>query len=164
MSPWPCGERVKGPAQALVGLSLARRLRGRDVRHIQCHFAHAATTIGMYTAAQLGVPFSFTGHANDLFQRRCLLRRKLQRARYVGCISQWHRELYKETEPDRTGKYRLIRCGVDVASWVPVAPADGASEKPLRIVTVGRLVEKKGIDTLIEAVGRLANEQGATFI
>jgi colanic acid/amylovoran biosynthesis glycosyltransferase len=65
--------RLKIPIQALVSLNLARQLRILGVQHIHCHFAHAPTTLGMYTAIQLQIPFSFTGHANDIFQRRALL-------------------------------------------------------------------------------------------
>jgi glycosyltransferase involved in cell wall biosynthesis len=151
--------RVKGIGQAVAGLSLARRLRPLGARHLHCHFAHAATTVGMYGAHQLGVPFSFTGHANDLFQRRHLLRRKLQRAAFIGCISQWHRGLYESVEPGVSDRCRMIRCGVEVESWSSAeASADGAG--PLRIATVGRLVEKKGIDTLIEALPILRERHG----
>lgn len=152
--------RLKLVGQAMAGLALARRLRPLKTEWIHCHFAHSATTVGMYAARQLGIPFSFTGHANDLFQRRCLLRKKLQRAAFVGCISQWHRELYKSIEPDPAGKYQMIRCGVDTTSWAPVITQGRNPGDPLRILTVGRLVEKKGIDTLIEALPLLQQRHG----
>lgn len=151
--------RLKLLAQAAAGLSLARRLRGPGVEHLHCHFAHAPASVGMYAAMQLGIPFSFTGHANDLFQRRVLLRRKLRRAAFVGCISEWHRELYERIEPDSGGKYRILRCGVDVGAWEPRAEGQGAhTDGTLRVLTVCRLVEKKGIDTLVSAVGRLVRD------
>ena len=123
--------RLKLVGQALASLALARRLRPLKTEWIHCHFAHSATTVGMYAARQLGIPFSFTGHANDLFQRRCLLRKKLQRAAFVGCISQWHRDLYKSIEPDPAGKYQIIRCGVDTTSWAPVNTPDRNPGDPL---------------------------------
>jgi glycosyltransferase involved in cell wall biosynthesis len=142
-------ERVKLLGQSLAGMSLAHRLRGRGVQHIHCHFAHAPTSVGMYAARQLGVTFSFTGHANDLFQRRTLLRRKLRRAAFVSCISRWHQDFYRQIEADPSGKYDVIRCGVDVSQWSMnrIEPHD-----PLRLLTVCRLVEKKGVDVLIRAL------------
>jgi glycosyltransferase involved in cell wall biosynthesis len=149
--PTSAGARLKLIPQALVGMSLARHVRG--VEHIHCHFAHAPTTVGMYAARQLGKTFSFTGHANDLFQRRALLKRKLERAAFVSCISQWHRELYESIEPGKNQKYRVIRCGVVAADWerdnLP------AIDQRLRVLSVCRLVEKKGIDTLIRALAEL---------
>jgi len=148
--------RFKLLAQAMAGLSLARRLRGDQIRYIHCHFAHAPTSVGMYAAMQLGIGFGFTGHANDLFHRRQLLRRKLLRARLVVCISHWHRDLYTSIAGERPA-YRVIRCGVDEAGWRPAVARsdDERGSGRLRVLSVCRLVEKKGIDTLVRAVGIL---------
>ena len=81
--------------------------------------SHSPTSVGMYAAIQLGIPFSFTGHANDLFQRRTLLVRKLQRASFVACISQWHEQFYRQAAASATPSYQVIRCGVDVDGWKP---------------------------------------------
>jgi len=139
--------RLKLPMQAIAGMGLARRLRQRGIRHIHCHFAHAPTSVGMYAAMQMGIPFSFTGHANDIFQRRAILKTKLRRARFVACISRWHQSFYNSRCPDTQDKYEVIRCGVELGEAKESSPGEG----PLRILTVCRLVEKKGIDTLIGA-------------
>jgi glycosyltransferase involved in cell wall biosynthesis len=158
--PTSLGQRIKLPAQAAVALGVARRLRAAGVRHIHCHFAHAPTTVGMYCAAQMKIPFSFTGHANDLFPRRILLRTKLRRAAFVACISQWHRQWYQSIQAEDSNKYEIIRCGVDVETWRPAKTARQSSEEtPLSIFTLCRLVEKKGVDTLIAAVAEL-NRRG----
>ena len=119
--PAPLRERLKIVAQAVAGIGLAGRLRRAGVRHIHCHFAHAPATVGMYAARQLGMPFSFVGHANDLFQRRRLLAKKLRRAAFVSCISEWHRALYQSIEPDRDAEFHVIRCGVDADAYLPRA-------------------------------------------
>jgi len=145
--------RLKTIAQAFAGIKLAADLRALGIRHIHCHFAHSPTTVGMYAAMQLGVPFSFTGHANDLFQRRHLLKRKLERAAFVSCISDWHREFYRAIESSQSDQLQVIRCGVPVDQWTFHEPElkPGASEV-LKVLTVCRLVEKKGVDMLIRAL------------
>jgi glycosyltransferase involved in cell wall biosynthesis len=143
--------RLKLPVQATAALGLAHRLRARGVRHVHAHFAHAPATVAMYAARQLGVPFSFTGHANDLFQRRTLLKRKLRRAAFVGCISQWHRGFYRSICRRDDEDYPVIRCGVDVDAFAP-ADREHDPSKPLAVLTVCRLVEKKGVDTLLRAL------------
>jgi colanic acid/amylovoran biosynthesis glycosyltransferase len=150
--PTPNSIRAKLPLQALVGIGLAGKLRQKSVRHLHCHFAHAPASVGMYAAMQLGIPFSFTGHANDLFQRRALLSRKLERAAFIACISRWHEQFYRLAAPHATPSYQVIRCGVDVDGWKP-REGDGLIEgRPFRVLVVCRLIGKKGVDTLVRAL------------
>lgn len=144
--------RVKLPAQALAGIGLAGKLRSKSIRHLHCHFAHAPTSVGMYAAMQLGIPLSFTGHANDLFQRRSLLSRKLRRAAFVACISRWHEQFYRDVAPGATPNYQVIRCGVDVDGWKPRDHEASAMDRPFRLLVVCRLISKKGVDTLVRAL------------
>ena len=148
--------RPKVYIQCLAGISLARRIRSLGIRHIHAHFAHVPTTIAMYAAKQLGIGFSFTGHANDLFQNRTLLTQKLRRAKFVSCISQWHRQWYADIHTASESTRPVIRCGVDTDEFTP------CTQSQITIVCVARLVEKKGIDTLIEACG-LLKQRGCDF-
>lgn len=148
--PMRAADRLKLLAQAGVALGVAHELRRRGVSHVHCHFAHAPASVGMYAATQLGAGFSFVGHANDLFERRALLGKKLARADFVSCISRFHRDLYRELVPGGADRYVVVRCGVDAARWSARAPRPEPGR--LHVVTVARLVAKKGIDTLIRAV------------
>ena len=145
--------RLKVLGQAMAALALARRQRGRGSTHLHAHFAHAPATVAMYAAQQLGLPFSFTGHAVDLFRDRALLKPKLQRARFVNCISDWHRAFYQELMPRPDAEYPVVRCGVDLAEFAPTERAPG---HPPVLLGVGRLVPKKGFDVLLEAAAQLA--------
>lgn len=147
--------RVKILAQALASLSLSRRVRPLNIGHIHAHMAHVPTTIAMYAAKQLGIGFSFTGHANDLFPNRSLLQEKINRAVFVACISMWHRQFYISVFPKAVDQLPIIHCGVDTEkeTYMPVKPGDR-----LRILSVGRFVRKKGFDILIEAVDRIARK------
>ncbi len=154
----PRSRRLKVIWQAVAGVAFARRVRLMNVAHIHCHMAHVPTTIGMYAARQLGITFSFTGHANDLFPNRTLLTEKLKRALWVNCISEWHRNLYKSIVDRPDADYPIVRCGVDTRRY-PVTTAPRAER--LEVLGVGRLVEKKGFDVLIQAAGDLARAGGA---
>ena len=148
--------RLKAFYQYLAGISLARRVRHLGVRHIHAHFAHVPATIAMAAAKQLDVPFSFTGHANDLFRHRSLLEEKLQRASFVACISSWHNHWYGSVSRAKRDNRPIIRCGVDLNEFAP------APQTPGLITSVARLVEKKGLDTLIEACAIL-RDRGIEF-
>jgi glycosyltransferase involved in cell wall biosynthesis len=148
------------PGQAIAALALAKRMRGRKVRHIHAHMAHSPATIAMYTARQLGVRFSFTGHAADLFRDRAMLRCKLKRSDFTACISEWHRSFYQTLVPRPSHDYPVIRCGVDPNEFAP-EPGRECND-PLLILSVGRLVRKKGFDVLLRALHQL-KRQGLSF-
>lgn len=141
--------RPKVLIQAFASLALARRVRPLGVGHIHAHMAHVPATIAMYTARALGIGFSFTGHANDLFPNRALLGEKIDRSSFVSCISRWHRDFYRAIVPKDERRLPVIRCGVDTAAEAFTPAVHGGS---LRILGVGRLVAKKGFDVLMEAV------------
>ena len=141
---------------------LRRRFRGEaGITHIHAHMAHVPTTIAMSCAEALGVPFSFTGHAADLFRDRSALRTKLRRAAFVSCISVWHRGFYRELVPGLDdAKLPVIRCGVDLEEF---SLADPAAATPGSVLAVGRLVPKKGFDVLIEAVAKLRDQSRGCY-
>lgn len=149
--------RPKVVWQGLAGLALAHRVRSKRVAHIHAHMAHVPTTVAMYAAKQLGVSFSFTGHANDLFPNRTLLKEKLERAVFTNCISHWHRAFYQSIVPKPDTEYPIVRCGVDTSQYESTPAPRGET---LEILSVGRLVEKKGFDVLIKAAGQIAKAGG----
>ena len=158
--PMKLSSRLKLPMQALAAIGAARRVAASRPRHVHAHFAHAPATVGMYLAMQLGVPFSFTGHANDLFQRRALLTKKLHRASFVACISEWHRSFYISAGAD-AAKCHVIRCGVPVGEWAP--RERDHTGKQIQLLIVCRLVEKKGVDTLLRALPECSQDWRLTI-
>jgi colanic acid/amylovoran biosynthesis glycosyltransferase len=157
--PMSLAARLKVLGLSVLALGLAPRLRRRGVAHLHCHFANGPGTLGMYASKQLGVSFSFVGHANDLFDRRSLLRRKLERAAFVSCISEWHRDWYLGLCDRARDRYPVIRCGVDLMVWKPRAE-EPSPARPLRVGAVARLIEKKGIDTLLRALAACGEREG----
>ncbi len=143
--------------QGIAALAMTRRIRSMGTTHIHAHMAHVPTTIGMYAAKQLGIPFSFTGHANDIFPNRTLLREKLERAAWANCISDWHRAFYQSIVDRPYDDYPVVRCGVDTTQY-EATPAP--NNETLEVLSVGRLVEKKGMDVLIRSAGEIALGDG----
>src|SRR3954464_6235592 len=74
--------------ELIQAIALADRLNhDPDVRHLHAHFAHGTTTITWLAACITGLPFSFTGHARDIYapelNPKGWLARKLNAARFV---------------------------------------------------------------------------------
>lgn len=137
---------------------LAHRLLKENVRHLHCHFSHIATDVGMYAALQSGTPFSFTAHANDIFERGYLLREKGARAKFVATISDFNIK-YLMNAGIVADKLKLVRCGVDIEKFAPRTPV-AKKQEVATIGFLGRLVEKKGVDLLVSAI-RLLLDSGA---
>lgn len=145
-------QKLKLSYQFLAGIWLSKKLADSGVTHLHIHFGHVPTQIGMYAALHENIPFSFMVHANDLFQRPLLYQEKGERAAAVTTISVYNvKELVKQGVPKE--KIHIVRCGINPEEFV-FLPKENIQE-PFRVCVIARLVHKKGIDTLIEAIGRL---------
>lgn len=146
------GDRPKMLWHFAHACSLAEWLEERDVAHVHAHFAHVATSIAMYAASLLDISFSFTGHANDLFVRGAALREKVERSAFTVCISEHNRRFLEGLGCSRD-RMTIVRCGIDPAQYAfrPLPPRG----REFRVLSVGRLVEKKGMVHLLDAVDRL---------
>ncbi len=150
--------RVAGLAHFAVACHWARVARAgpEPVTHVHAQWISSSGTIAMYGSWLLGIPFSFTGHATDLFRDRCALRDKIARAEFIVCISDFHRQFYLENgaKPEQC---LVVYCGIDPTWFYPPAAVAAPATRPYRIVSSGRLVEKKGFGVLIAACKLLAD-------
>jgi glycosyltransferase involved in cell wall biosynthesis len=129
-----------------------------EVRHLHAHFAHGTTTITWHAATITGLPFSFTGHARDIYAPELnphgWLRRKLGAAKFAVTCTEANVRHLKAIAPE--AQVHLVYHGLnaDFARLVADAP-DVAANGRLRVLGVGRLVAKKGFDVLVEACAEL---------
>lgn len=141
---------------------LAHLLKNSDVQHIHAHFAHGATRLAMLTNRLTGLPFSFTAHARDIYTADPRsLTGKIEAAEFVvTCTGANQEYLQQLVEPEQRDKINLRYHGIDLTKFSPGEPIP-LTEVPL-ILSVGRLVEKKGLSYLVQACGVLKG-RGYTF-
>jgi len=152
------GGRMARGAHLMEIFFLASRIRRAGARHVHAQHADYLADAAMAAAACLGLPFSFTGHANDLYTNPGRLREKIRAARFVATCTGFNERHLKDLcagaglDPSRVWR---VYHGVDLARFAArPEPADPAGAS--RLVTVTRLKEKKGFPWLLDALADLA--------
>ena len=149
--------RLKSILHFAIACHWAKSLLRLKVSHIHSQWINSCGTVGMYGAWLLNKPFSFTGHAADLFRERCALKDKISRAEFIVCISSFHRDFYLSEGAD-LNKLIIVYCGIDTSLFKPTIRSSGQVSQPIRIISSARLVEKKGLTYLIDACAILQSQ------
>jgi Glycosyltransferase len=151
----PTRNRVRRFGQALV---LACELPAQ-IGWLHAHFLHTPASVTRYAALIRGLPWSASAHAKDVWTTPAWEKReKLAELRWlVTCtrVNLLHlRPLAKDPE-----RVSLLYHGLDLRRFpspnVLRPPRDGSAAAPVTLLSVGRTVEKKGYDVLLEALARL---------
>ena len=148
------GASYKAATRARNAWYFAGLFRRLGVQHVHVHFANRATHTALFLR-KLGFTFSFTAHAQDfMFDLGSveLLAEMARGAEFVVAVSEFSRRLLCEQCPDSASKIRCIFNGIEVAHFQPVAAKD---RSPVRIVSIGRLIEFKGFKHLVGAAALL---------
>ena len=138
---------------------LADWCRRDGTQHVHAHFGTNSAAIAMLTWQLCRIPYSFTAHGSEEFDKAPLLSldRKLDKATFAICVSSFGRsQLMRWSSPNQWQKIAVVHCGVDSAFF------DSPIEPPppnRRLVCVGRLDEHKAQIVLV-AAARLLHEEG----
>src|SRR5262249_52350328 len=140
------------------GLLLAHRLVRLGSPPLYVHFAHKPATLARFASLLAGVPYALSAHAKDIWLTPPgELGRKVRDAHVVlTCTAEGHSYL-TELSRGRT-PVSLAYHGVETGGRVRAR----ALNAPRIVLSVGRLVEKKGFDTLLQAAA-LVRDRGHAF-
>jgi colanic acid/amylovoran biosynthesis glycosyltransferase len=133
--------------------------RADRMRHHKPDVVHGVWATGPATAAAIlgrlcGIPFSFGGHAHDIYRHGgdAFLEPKLRAASFVHTTTAAGVTYLRERAGGAPVKIILARRGVD---RLPPRTARDAVARPIRLLSVGRLVPKKGHDHQLAAAALL---------
>lgn len=141
-----------GIRHGIEGLWLARDLRRRRIAHVHAHFAHSPAAVARLGFLAGGPAYSFTAHAKDLYTTPVRsLRDRAAMARFVVTCTEFNGAHLRGLLGSATSPIHVIHHGVDLSRFTPGA------RQPIvgQVLTVGRLVPKKGHDDLLTAVAAL---------
>lgn len=149
------------PRDVLQAVGLAALVRERGITHLHAHFANVAATVARMAAALAGITYSVTAHAKDIFHEEveaAKLAAIVEDAESVISVSDFNVAHLRREVPAAAARVHRVYNGIELEHFPFSVPRD----RPPRILAVGRLVEKKGFDDLIEACALLA-EDGELF-
>lgn len=131
-----------------------------DVAGIYAHFLHTPASVARYTAILRGLPWAFSAHAKDIWTSpEWELREKLSAAHHgavFGATCTGFGATHLQGLADDPARVDLVYHGLDLDRFpTPPARTPRTKSTPFRMMSVGRLVEKKGFDNLIDALALL---------
>jgi glycosyltransferase involved in cell wall biosynthesis len=130
-------------------------LKAHNSRHIHAHFGTNSSEIAMFASQLSGIPFSFTVHGPEEFDKPQALglNQKIKLSKFVAAISSFGRsQLFRWADYSDWKKINEVHCGLESSFYnnvVDVMPQKHS------MVCVGRICEQKGQLLLIEAVKKL---------
>jgi len=112
--------------------------------------------VALYASELSGLPFSFTAHAKDIYTSNPeQLREKIALARFVVTCTEYNRRhLLRLAGGLKTPIHRVYH-GIDTGLFDNGADIRTDPHPPYQVLSVARLIEKKGIPTVLRAIKSL---------
>jgi glycosyltransferase involved in cell wall biosynthesis len=143
-----------------IGVDLLSRLRKSDVQLIHAHFISFPTDVARVMSGLSGIPFSASAHAKDIYTCKPeKLEEILQSASFViTCTAANKKYLERAVAAGQEDKIIHIYHGIDHRDWTFLSRQVSGR---IRILSIGRLVEKKGLRYLLRAISLLKQDNHA---
>jgi colanic acid/amylovoran biosynthesis glycosyltransferase len=141
------------------GILFAYAIRRAGCYWIHAHFLSFPATLAQLVSQFTRLPFSLSAHANDIYTG-IDLPAKIQEAEFIVTCNERNKSLLIRAamEQKAESKIHIVYHGIDPSAWPFVEVVTKRAEDPVRILCVARLIEKKGIRHLIEAVHILVSK------
>lgn len=160
-------------------VGFARLARERGITHVHGQWATYPATVAYIISKLNNIPFSFTGHAHDIYLDTTMLPFKLHRASFITTCTENNKKyllslldsqssivnsLWKKQNEEIKDKIIVNYHGVDLKRFKQEVPKSQSPKVPskFKILSVGSLLECKGFNYLINACSIL-KEEGLDF-
>ncbi len=153
------------PGLLAEALHLVERTQELGIEHVHAHFATDSALVAMLLRELGGPTYSITAHAKDIYRNTvdvALLDRLFGQAEFVVTVCDANVRFLAERLGARAMDHvRRLYNGVDLSTFspstLPREPAHVPSPQVLepQVLSIGRLIEKKGFHVLLEALALL---------
>ncbi|MET1256763.1 glycosyltransferase family 4 protein [Aliikangiella maris] len=143
---------LKSLATFFVTLSVLNKIKKLELEHIHAHWATYPSTAAFIIHKYLGIPYTFTFHAHDIFLEDHMLVDKFESCAFGVTISDFNINFIRDLlNRDYRSKIKIVHCGVDLTAQK--YNVENRAENT--VFTIGRLDEIKGFKYLVEACSLL---------
>ena len=156
-------DRTRNRVRRFFQAAVAAAELGDDIAWAYGHFIHTPGSVTRYMSIMRGLPFSFSAHAKDIWTSpNWELSEKLDDAEWTVTCTRGGAE-HLAGLCSKKAKVKLVYHGLDLSRFPPpegnTGTRDGTrAEDPVQFLSVGRAVEKKGLDTLLKAFALLPED------
>lgn len=148
-------EKAKGTVHEVAqSVLLALEIKKRGIQHLHAHFGTQATTVARQAAIFADITYTFTAHAKDIYFQYAEpteLGQKMRDASATVTVSDYNLAYLREQYGDDAKSAVRIYNGMDLRKF----PYQPFSQNNRHILSVGRLVAKKGFSVLLDALALL---------
>ncbi|TWJ17318.1 glycosyltransferase [Geobacter argillaceus] len=157
----PCPEFL---VKALVffpkSVAFARWAEKNQITYLHALWATYPASVAQVVKDLTGIPFSFMGHAHDIYQDTTGLAEKIMAAEFVSTCTRQNKDHLLAIAPKAPPeKIEIIHHGLDLALF---QSPPGKGNAVYQILSVGTLQDYKGVNYLVDALA-LLKTRGITF-
>jgi len=140
-------------------------VRRKNIQLLHAHFNGFPTQLAMLISEKTEIPFTFMPHAFDIFKDldKKLLEKRIEASSFIFAHSKFMKDYIYSLLPGYEEKIRLVRACPDLRRIDETISRRGFEKEKSgpHIITVARLVEKKGIRNALSALSKIKNEYPA---
>lgn len=152
-------EKVKGTVHEVAqSVLLALEIKKRGIQHLHAHFGTQATTVARQAAIFADITYTFTAHAKDIYfqyEESTELGQKMRDSSATVTVSDYNLAYLREQYGDDAKSAVRIYNGMDLRKF----PYQPFTQNNRHILSVGRLVAKKGFSVLLDALAILKQRE-----
>ncbi len=131
------------------GAILAEMVKKAGCEHLHAHFAWHSAATAIVAAKILNITVSFVGHGADIYASPQDLEAKLKHANFGCAVTN---DMMRHLQSQTTTPVHYVACGLEAENY-PKLTSEWVPNRDF--LFIGRLVEKKDLETLISAFKQL---------
>lgn len=140
---------ISSRSLVFYGAKLAVLAKQNGCTHFHSHFLNSSLAHGVIASKLMNIPLSAVGHGHDLYVSPSDLEAKLSACSFTVAVCN---NMVGELKKSGAKRVELVHCGVDLNTFTRHAAPDN---KRLKLLFIGRLVEKKGLKYAFKALAQI---------